>query len=87
MASNPLPAQLSYRKFHPLEVVSRYRDPQTQVGENHSNLLKFKPQIWSCLCLNTHFVASELKDPICHSECQIGSFSSEATISFSITVI
>ena len=27
------------------------------------------------------FVASELKDPICHSnECQIGSFSSEATI-------
>ena len=26
-------------------------------------------------------VASELKDPICHSnECQIGSFSSEATI-------
>ena len=29
----------------------------------------------------THFVASELKDPICHSnECQIGSFSSEATI-------
>ena len=29
----------------------------------------------------SHFVASELKDPICHSdECQIGSFSSEATI-------
>ena len=28
-----------------------------------------------------YFVASELKDPICHSdECQIGSFSSEATI-------
>ena len=28
-----------------------------------------------------NFVASELKDPICHSnECQIGSFSSEATI-------
>ena len=30
-----------------------------------------------------HLVASELKDPICHSdECQIGSFSSEATIYF-----
>ena len=29
----------------------------------------------------THIVASELKNPICHSnECQIGSFSSEATI-------
>ena len=28
-----------------------------------------------------HLVASEQKDPICHSnECQIGSFSSEATI-------
>ena len=28
-----------------------------------------------------HIVASELKDPICHSdECQMGSFSSEATI-------
>ena len=28
-----------------------------------------------------HIVASELKDPICHSnECQIGSFSSEAAI-------
>ena len=28
-----------------------------------------------------HIVASELKDPFCHSdECQIGSFSSEATI-------
>ena len=31
--------------------------------------------------IQLHFVASELKDPICHSdECQIGSFSSEATI-------
>ena len=29
-----------------------------------------------------YIVASELKDPICHSnECQIGSFSSEATTS------
>ena len=31
--------------------------------------------------LQNHIVASDLKDPICHSnECQIGSFSSEATI-------
>ena len=31
--------------------------------------------------LHGHLVASELKDPICHSnECQIGSFSSEPTI-------
>ena len=33
--------------------------------------------------LNDYFAASELKDPICHSdECQIGSFSSEATICY-----
>ena len=32
------------------------------------------------LYTNGHIVASELKDPICHSnECQIGSFSSVAT--------
>ena len=36
-------------------------------------------QPFAIVCDN--FVASELKDPICHSdECQIGSFSSEATI-------
>ena len=34
----------------------------------------------SSFCLFIHIVALELKDPICHSnECQIGSFSSEAT--------
>ena len=31
---NPLPAKLSYLNFHPLDVVSRCRDPQLQVGEN-----------------------------------------------------
>ena len=37
------------------------------------------------LHLNTYIVASELKDPICHSdECQIGSFSSEATTCYYI---
>ena len=25
--------------FHPLEVVSRYRDPQLQLGDNHSYLV------------------------------------------------
>ena len=33
---NPLLAKLSYLNFHPLEVVSRYRDPQLQVGENYA---------------------------------------------------
>ena len=30
---NPLPARVSNLNFHPLEVVSRYRDPQLQVAE------------------------------------------------------
>ena len=33
---NLFPAKLSYLNFHPLEVVSRYRDTQLQVGENYS---------------------------------------------------
>ena len=37
-------------------------------------------EIYSDRIETIQFVASELKDPICHSdECQIGSFSSEAT--------
>ena len=32
--SNPLPVKLSYLTFYPPKVVSRYRDPQIQVGEN-----------------------------------------------------
>ena len=33
---NPEPAELIYLNFHPLEVVSRYRDQQIQVGENYA---------------------------------------------------
>ena len=40
---NPFPAKLSYLNFHPLEVVSRYRDPQLQVGENFPYF--FRPNI------------------------------------------
>ena len=31
---SPYPAQLIFFNFQPLEVVSRYRDPQLQVAEN-----------------------------------------------------
>ena len=31
-----------YLNFHALEVVSRYRDPQLQVGENHSYFYNLK---------------------------------------------
>ena len=34
--ANPYSAKLIYYNFQPLEVVSRYRDPQLQVGENYS---------------------------------------------------
>ena len=35
---NPYPAKLTYFNFHPLEVVSRYRDPQLQLDENYAYL-------------------------------------------------
>ena len=34
-----------YLNFHPLEVVSRYRDLQLQVGENYAYLLNLRPNI------------------------------------------
>ena len=39
---NSYPAKLIYLNFHPLEVVSRYRDPQPQVVENYSYLLNLQ---------------------------------------------
>ena len=34
-----------YLNFHPLEVVSRYRDPQLQVAENYAYLFNLIPHI------------------------------------------
>ena len=46
-----------YLNFHPLEVVSRYRDPQVQVGENYSYILfNLRPNIWKSWYLKTHFI-------------------------------
>ena len=42
---NPYPAKLIYLNFHPLEIVSRYRDPQLQVAENYSYLFNCSPNI------------------------------------------
>ena len=41
--------------FHPLEVVSRYRDPQLQVGEKLSLLFNLSPNISKSWCLNAYF--------------------------------
>ena len=36
--NSPCPAKLIYIIFQPLEVVSRYRDPQPQIVGNYSNI-------------------------------------------------
>ena len=43
---NPLTAKLKNRNFHPLEVVSRLRDPQLQVSENYSDLTKWRSNVF-----------------------------------------
>ena len=48
--------QLIYLIFYPLEVVSRYRDPQLQVGKNYSYLLNLIYILCKFLCINTYFV-------------------------------
>ena len=60
---NPLPAELPYLNFHPLEVASRYRDPQLQVGENYSYLFNSRPNICKYLRLNTHFIPNDWFSP------------------------
>ena len=39
---NPSTAKFFNWNFHPLEVVSRGRDPQRQVGENYPDLTKWR---------------------------------------------
>ena len=48
-------AKLIYFNFHPLEVVSRYRDPQLQVAENYSYLFNLRTNVFKSGCLNTNF--------------------------------
>ena len=45
ITDDPYPAKVIYLNFHQLEVVSRYRDTQIQVGEIHRYLLKLRPNI------------------------------------------
>ena len=46
---NSLTTKLNNLFFHPLEVVSRYRDPQLQVGEIYSHLFNLGPNIYKSL--------------------------------------
>ena len=45
---NLLTAKLFNLNFHPLEVVSRWRDPQLQVSENYSDLTKWRSTLVKC---------------------------------------
>ena len=60
--NNPSPAKLIYSNFHPLEIVSRYRDPQLQVAENSSHFFNFCTNICKSWCLDTHFIPNNRFD-------------------------
>ena len=47
---NTYPAKVFFFNFQPLEVVSRYRDPQPQVVENYSIFFNSRPKIYKSLC-------------------------------------
>ena len=51
---NHLNVNLNNLNSHPPEVVSRYRDPQLQVGKNYKYLLNWRQNI--CKSLNIHFI-------------------------------
>ena len=53
---NRYPAELIYLNFHPLEVASRYRDPQLQVAEKYSYLFNFRPNICKSWWLDAYFI-------------------------------
>ena len=42
---NQLPAKLPYLNCHPLEMVSRYREPQLQVGKKYSYLFNLSKKM------------------------------------------
>ena len=47
----PLATKLFNWNFHPIEVVSRWRDPQLQVIENYSDLTKWSLAIFKSFWL------------------------------------
>ena len=58
---NPLTAKLFNLNFHPLEVVSRWRDPQLQVSENYSDLTKWRSTVFKYCWLMSHFIFNMFK--------------------------
>ena len=60
-AINPLTAKLFNLNFHPLEVVSRWRDPQLQMSENYSDLTKWRSTLFKSCWLMSHFIFKMFK--------------------------
>ena len=58
---NPSTAKLFNLNFHPLEVVSRWRDPQLQVSENYSDLTKWRSTLFKSCWLMSHFILNIFK--------------------------
>ena len=58
---NPLTAKLFNLNFNPLEVVSRWRDPQLQVSENYSDLTKWRSTVFKYCWLMSHFIFNMFK--------------------------
>ena len=56
MTFNPLTAKLFNLNFHPLEVVSRWRDPQLQMSENYSDLTKWRSTLFKSCWLMSLFI-------------------------------
>ena len=59
--NNPLTAKLFNWNFLPLEVVSRWRDPQLQVNENYSDLRKWRSTIFKSYWLMSRFIFNMVK--------------------------
>ena len=55
---NPWSAKLDNLNFHSLKVVSRYRDPQLQVGENNSYLCNLYQNIGQSEKLIAHLLSN-----------------------------
>ena len=53
---NPLTAKLFNLSFHPLEVVSHWRDPQFQVSENYTDLTIWRSTIFKYCWLMSLFI-------------------------------
>ena len=58
---NSLTAKLFNLNFHPLEVVSRWRDPQLQVSENYSDVTIWRSTFFKYCWLMSHFIFNMFK--------------------------